>query len=57
MSKHEERGTKAAQDLIAGGDKENILKNYGYSRAAPDQTDFDLGYQRVIRDWMRNEHL
>ncbi len=47
-----ERGEDAARQLIQESDHETIMRNYGYSKAAPDQTDFDAGFQRVIKDWM-----
>lgn len=47
-----ERGAEAARKLIQESDQGTVIRNYEYSLAAPDQTDFDSGYQQVIRDWM-----
>lgn len=52
-----EKGERAARDLIDRGDRDEILRNYGFSCAAPDQTYFDVGYQRVIRAWLRNQQV
>lgn len=46
------RGFKAAEQLIAEGDSAVIFRNYGYSKANPEQDDFDRGYQRAIKAWM-----
>lgn len=46
-----QRGINAAKNLINSKDHNSIMKNYGYSKAAPDQTDFDKGYQKTIKDW------
>jgi hypothetical protein len=48
-----QRGVEAAELLIARGDKSEIQRNYGFSRDALDQTQFDAGYQHTIRNWLR----
>jgi len=48
-------GVAAATLLITTGDKTHILKNYGLSRGAPDQTPFDAGYQKTIRAWISDK--
>lgn len=50
-----EYGVTCALILIKENDKETIIRNYEHSRTAPDQDDFDKGYQFTIKEWLRKQ--
>lgn len=54
-SKEYDRGARAAYRFLASNpSNDEVRRNYGFSRAAPDQTDFDRAWQKILREAIKD---